>query len=47
MVNVGLGSLRQVSVRSFHPRPMSAAQIDVANTETTTPRMVFAGPNMH
>ena len=29
-----------------HPSPISAAQMDVANTDTTTPRMVFEGPNM-
>ena len=29
-----------------HPSPISAAQMDVANTDTTMPRMVFEGPNM-
>ena len=28
------------------PRPISAAQMDVADTDTTIPRMVFEGPNM-
>ena len=41
-------TMAKVAIRapSFHPRPMSAAQSDVTNTEATTPRMVFAGPNM-
>jgi hypothetical protein len=28
------------------PSPISAAQMDVANTDITIPRMVFEGPNM-
>ena len=27
-----------------HPRPISDAQMDVANTDATMPRMVFVGP---
>ena len=33
-------------VPTFHPRPISAAQMEVANTDSTTPRMVFEGPKM-
>ena len=35
-----------IRVPTSHPRPISAAQMDVANKDTTTPRMVFDGPNM-
>ena len=28
-----------------HPRPISAAQMDVPNKDATTPRIVFEGPN--
>ena len=30
----------------FHPRPNNTAQIEVANKDTTTPRIVFEGPKM-
>ena len=33
-------------VPTFHPRPISTAQMEVANTDTTTPRIVFEGPKM-
>src|SRR6476620_3372942 len=33
-------------VPTSHPSPISAAQMDVANTDTTMPRMVFDGPKM-
>ena len=33
-------------VPTFHPSPISAAQMDVANTDTTMPRMVLEGPNI-
>ena len=33
-------------VPTSHPSPISTAQMDVANTDTTMPRMVFEGPNM-
>ena len=36
----------EIRVPTCHPRPISAAQMDVANMDTKTPRMVFAGPNM-
>jgi hypothetical protein len=36
----------EIRVPTSHPRPISAAQMDVANTDTKTPRMVFDGPNM-
>src|SRR6478752_2953037 len=33
-------------VPTFHPRPISTAQMDVPNRDTTTPRIVFEGPKM-
>ena len=35
-----------IRVPTSHQSPISAAQMDVANTDTTMPRMVFEGPNI-
>ena len=41
-------AMAKVAIRApaSHPSPINAAQMDVAKTETTMPRMVFEGPNI-
>ena len=35
----------EITVPTFHPGPINTPQMDVANMDTTRPRMVLEGPN--